>query len=209
MVQLIEFPDLNRLDKDEVDRFLQSTEFSAEQKDSIARSISDFNALHSRKHDHEVQLYTFDVLAMAGDDLRGLPLHLRKTNLERLLARRLDGLTVAPFERGEIGPDLFLGSLPDGPRGLVSKHRDRPYRGGRQKHWISYLQPTRFCGYQRGSGFSKGPRAAMVLYLNDGQRSLFTKELERKGGRRPERPSSKCPSQTAWASRCRAGLCEA
>ncbi|WP_247447720.1 hypothetical protein [Bradyrhizobium sp. 197] len=38
--------------------------------------ISDFNALHSRKH--EVQLYVFDVLAMGGDDLRQLPLHLRK-----------------------------------------------------------------------------------------------------------------------------------
>ena len=26
--------------------------------------ISDFNALHSRKHDHEVQLYAFDCLAL-------------------------------------------------------------------------------------------------------------------------------------------------
>ena len=48
--------------------------------------ISDFNALHSRKHDHEVQLYAFDCLALAGDDLRALPLHLRKANLAR--ARR-------------------------------------------------------------------------------------------------------------------------
>ncbi|WP_371259223.1 hypothetical protein [Bradyrhizobium sp. WSM1743] len=69
--------------------------------------ISDFNALHSRLYDHEVQLYAFDILVMGGDDLRGLPLHLRKTNLERLLARRADGITVAPFERGEIGRDLF------------------------------------------------------------------------------------------------------
>ncbi|WP_346658631.1 MULTISPECIES: RNA ligase family protein [unclassified Bradyrhizobium] len=49
--------------------------------------VSDFNALHSRKHEHEVQLYAFDVLAIGGDDLRQLPLHLRKTNLARLLAR--------------------------------------------------------------------------------------------------------------------------
>ncbi len=64
--------------------------------------ISDFNALHSRKHDHEVQLYAFDVLAIGGDDLRDLPLHLRKTKLETLLAHRPDGITVAPFERGEM-----------------------------------------------------------------------------------------------------------
>lgn len=69
--------------------------------------VSDFNALHSRKHDHEVQLYALDLLVMAGDDLRSLPLHMRKANLEQLLARRPDGITVAPFERGEIGPDLF------------------------------------------------------------------------------------------------------
>ena len=69
--------------------------------------IPDFNALHSGKHDHEMQLYAFDILALDGEDLRGLPLSLRKTNLARLLARRPDGIFVAPFEQGEIGPDLF------------------------------------------------------------------------------------------------------
>jgi len=51
---------------------------------------SDFNALHSRKQNHEVQLCAFDVLAMDGEDLRGLPLSKRKTNLERLLRGRSD-----------------------------------------------------------------------------------------------------------------------
>jgi len=41
--------------------------------------------------DDEVQLYTFDILALDGDDLRMLPLFLRKTNLARLLARRPQG----------------------------------------------------------------------------------------------------------------------
>jgi ATP-dependent DNA ligase len=35
--------------------------------------VADFNLLHSRKHDHEVQLYAFDILALDGDDLGGLP----------------------------------------------------------------------------------------------------------------------------------------
>jgi bifunctional non-homologous end joining protein LigD len=34
--------------------------------------IADFNALHSRKHDDEVQLDAFDILALDGDDLRDL-----------------------------------------------------------------------------------------------------------------------------------------
>jgi bifunctional non-homologous end joining protein LigD len=58
--------------------------------------IADFEALHSRKHEDEVQLYAFDILALDGDDLRGLPLSMRKTNLARLLARRPDGIFVAP-----------------------------------------------------------------------------------------------------------------
>jgi ATP-dependent DNA ligase len=97
---------------------------------------SDFNALLSGKHNDEVQLCAFDVLAMDGDDLRHLPLSLRKTNLQRLLARRPDGIFLSDFEQGEIGPDLFVAACRMGLEGLVSKHRDKPYRGGRQKHWL-------------------------------------------------------------------------
>jgi len=68
---------------------------------------SDFNGLHSRKHDAEVEFYAFDMLVSDGDDLRRLPLSMSKTNLARLLARRVDGIHLAPFEQGEIGPDLF------------------------------------------------------------------------------------------------------
>jgi ATP-dependent DNA ligase len=98
--------------------------------------VADFDALHSRKHEHEVQLYAFDILALDGDDLRGLPLSLRKTNLARLLARRPDGIFVAPFEQGEIGPELFQAACRMGLEGLVSKRRDRPYQAGRSKHWV-------------------------------------------------------------------------
>ena len=98
--------------------------------------ISDFNALHSNRHNDEVQLYAFDVLALDGDDLRRLPLSMRKTNLARLLARRPDGIFLNPFEQGEIGPDLFRKACEFGLEGLVSKHRDRPYQAGRSKHWI-------------------------------------------------------------------------
>jgi ATP-dependent DNA ligase len=98
--------------------------------------ISDFNALHSGRHNDEVQLCAFDVLAMDGDDLRRLPLSMRKANLERLLARRPEGIFLSPFEQGEIGPDLFRKACEFGLEGLVSKHRDRPYQSGRSKHWI-------------------------------------------------------------------------
>jgi bifunctional non-homologous end joining protein LigD len=69
---------------------------------------SDFNGLHSRRHDHEVEFYAFDILVSDGDDLRRLPLSMRKTNLARLLARRVDGIFLSDFKQGEIGPDLIL-----------------------------------------------------------------------------------------------------
>jgi ATP-dependent DNA ligase len=40
----------------------------------------------------KVQLYIFDILAVNGEDLRALPLSLRKTNLARQLACRPDGI---------------------------------------------------------------------------------------------------------------------
>jgi bifunctional non-homologous end joining protein LigD len=98
--------------------------------------IADFDALHSRRHDEEVQLCAFDILVEGDDDLRKLPLHLRKTNLQRLLARRSEGIFVNPFERGEIGPELFQAACRMGLEGLVSKHRDRPYQAGRSKYWV-------------------------------------------------------------------------
>jgi hypothetical protein len=61
---------------------------------------------------------------------------LRKTKLDRLLARRPDGIFVAPFEQGEIGPELFRAACRMGLEGLVSKRRDKPYQAGRSKHWI-------------------------------------------------------------------------
>lgn len=104
--------------------------------------VSDFNALHSRKHDHEVQLYAFDILALGGEDLRPLPLSLRKTNLARLLRGRPDGMFVAPFEAAEIGPDLFGAAVRMGLDGIVSKRRDRRYAAGRSKEWVKVKNRT-------------------------------------------------------------------
>jgi ATP-dependent DNA ligase len=97
---------------------------------------ADFDDLHSQKHNDEVQLYAFDLLSIDGDDLRELPLHLRKNQLARLLARRVDGLQLAPFEQGEIGPELFRAACAHNLVGLVSKRRDRPYRAGKSPDWI-------------------------------------------------------------------------
>jgi bifunctional non-homologous end joining protein LigD len=48
---------------------------------------------------------------------------------------------VAPFEQGEIGPDLFGAACGMALKGLVSKHRDRAYRGGPCRHWVKVKNP--------------------------------------------------------------------
>jgi bifunctional non-homologous end joining protein LigD len=53
-----------------------------------------------------------------------------------MLRRRIDGIILNDFEHGEIGPDLFRHACPMGLEGIVSKHKDQPYRRGRSKHWI-------------------------------------------------------------------------
>ena len=69
--------------------------------------ISDFNALHSRTHNHEVQLCAFDVLALGGDDLRDLPLPMRKTSLDRLLRGRPDGIFINRLRPARSGQTYF------------------------------------------------------------------------------------------------------
>lgn len=99
------------------------------------RGISDWNALHSGRYNGEAQLYAFDCLALDGDDLRDLPLFDRKEKLGKLLHGRPEGIFVAPFEKGEIGPDLFRKACEMGLEGLVSKHRQRRYRP-RTCEWV-------------------------------------------------------------------------
>ena len=89
-----------------------------------------------------MQFYAFDMLAGDGDDYRRLPLSMRKANLARLLARRTEGIFLAPFEQGEIGPDLFRHACLMGLEGMVSKHAQRAYGVGRCKHWMKVKNPN-------------------------------------------------------------------
>src|ERR1700745_3900486 len=124
--------------------------------------VVDFNALHSRQHDEEVQLYAFDILSLDGEDLRSLPLSLRKTNLARLLARRPHGIFVAPFGRGEIGPDLFRAACNMGLEGMVSKRVDCPYLAGRSKDWVK-AKNRNHPAMESGDGLVLKPRMRFAL----------------------------------------------
>ena len=76
---------------------------------------------------------------------------MRKTNLARLLRGRPDGIFVAPFEQGEIGPDLLRAACSWGLEGLVSKLADRPYRAGPVKG-LGQDQEPQASGLLAGAG---------------------------------------------------------
>jgi ATP-dependent DNA ligase len=99
-----------------------------------------------------------EYLAVDGEDLRDLPLSMRKANLERLLRGRPDGIFINPFEIGAIGPDLFRAACNMGLEGLVSKRSDKPYRGGRSPHWIKVKNRARHA-FER-IAIAKGRRRA-------------------------------------------------
>jgi hypothetical protein len=60
----------------------------------------------------------------------------------RLLARRVDGIFIADYEQGEIGPDLFRVACTMGLEGIVSKRCDRAYGEGQCRHWIKVKNPA-------------------------------------------------------------------
>src|SRR5712671_4280617 len=52
------------------------------------RAAATSTGMHSRKHDHKVEFYAFDILIRSdGEVLRKLTLSMRKVSLTRLLAR--------------------------------------------------------------------------------------------------------------------------
>jgi bifunctional non-homologous end joining protein LigD len=78
-------------------------------------------------------------LAADGDDLRKLPLAMRKTN--PAVGQRPECIFGSDFDRGEIGPELFRKACEFGLEGLVSKHRDRAYRAGTSPNWVKVKKP--------------------------------------------------------------------
>jgi bifunctional non-homologous end joining protein LigD len=97
---------------------------------------SDFDKLHARQHDAKIRLVAFDLLTIGADDVRREPLDARKDRLAKLLARANDGIQLSEHLAGEIGPTMFQRACEMRLEGILSKHRHRPYRPGRSRHWL-------------------------------------------------------------------------
>ena len=78
----------------------------------------------------------FDVLAVAGRDLRGLPYRKRRKRLRRLLADAGPPLALMPATRELVGAQAWMRDHADaGVEGVVVKHREHGYRPRRRSWW--------------------------------------------------------------------------
>ncbi|MCC8628854.1 DNA ligase D [Xanthomonas vesicatoria] len=103
-----------------------------------AQGRSDFSALQ-RALDGSAQqplrYLVFDLLGVAGVDLRNTPLLQRKQLLRALLGDTPGTLAYSDHVIGH-GPEVFAASAGKGWEGIVSKRTDAAYHGGRGADWV-------------------------------------------------------------------------
>ncbi|MEA9579911.1 DNA ligase D [Xanthomonas nasturtii] len=103
-----------------------------------AQGRSDFSALQ-RALDGSAQqplrYLVFDLLGVAGVDLRDTPLLQRKQLLRALLGDTPGTLAYSDHVIGR-GPAVFAASADKGWEGIVSKRADAAYHGGRGADWV-------------------------------------------------------------------------
>jgi bifunctional non-homologous end joining protein LigD len=112
-----------------------------------------------------VQVFAFDLPAVAGHDLRALPLTTRKAILQRLVPAR--GVIRYADHVLEAGEAFFAAAAEHDVEGIVAKRADSPYRSGqRSRDWVKIKRPRsdRFAvvGYVPGKG-ARAPLGALML----------------------------------------------
>jgi ATP dependent DNA ligase-like protein len=120
-----------------------------------------------------VTFVAFDLLALAGRDLRGLPYRRRRKRLRRLLDGATPPLALTPATRERVAAQAWLRDYAAvGIEGVVIKHRQHGYRPGRRSSWWKVRSRTTADAVVGGV---IGPLTApemLVLGLPDGRGRL-------------------------------------
>ncbi len=88
-----------------------------------------------------MSFYAFDLLELDGEDWRPRRLEERKAKLEQLLAKVPVGIQYSEHLEGD-GAAIFSLACGLGAEGIVSKHREHPYRSGPSKAWLKIKNPA-------------------------------------------------------------------
>jgi bifunctional non-homologous end joining protein LigD len=103
--------------------------------------VANFEKLHSQAYSDRVFFYAFDLLELGGVDLRPRPLEERRGNLQHLLRKANGGGVQFNEHIDGDGTTIFQHACKLGFEGIVSKHRQHPYRSGPSKVWIKVKNP--------------------------------------------------------------------
>jgi bifunctional non-homologous end joining protein LigD len=142
-----------------------------------AQGISSFARLKNALGDGPpapIHFYAFDLLFEGGEDLRELPLSLRKQRLEALLGNAGKGssLRYSDHVLGS-GPEMWTQACRLGAEGIIAKRADAPYRSGRTKSWLKVKctgrQEVVIGGYTPQKGTSGGLGALLTGVRDDGK----------------------------------------
>jgi ATP-dependent DNA ligase len=100
-----------------------------------------FGLIRSFRHDATAVLCAFDLLELDGEDLRRLPIELRKAGLVQLLNSPHPGIALNEHYVGD-GEIVFEHACKLGCEGIVSKRLGSTYRSGRSKQWVKVKNPA-------------------------------------------------------------------
>ena len=103
--------------------------------------IACFDLIRHWGNDDRAIMRAFDIIELHGDDLRHEPLVSRKATLEVALAGADAGIELNEHLDHEDAALVFAHACKLGYEGIVSKHKDSPYRSGRSPHWIKMKNP--------------------------------------------------------------------
>ncbi|CAO4194161.1 Multifunctional non-homologous end joining protein LigD [Methylorubrum extorquens] len=142
-----------------------------------AEGRSDFARLQNAMRENApLDFFAFDLLALDGEDLTGLPLRERKARLEKLLSGLPPGsrLHFSPHQVGE-GPAALKSACRHGFEGIVAKKLDGTYVSRRSETWLKVkcLARQEFVLIGWTPGTKRAGFASLLLGLKEGEKLRY------------------------------------
>ena len=125
--------------------------------------------------DDALQFHAFDLVELAGEDLKALPNIERKERLEALLSTAGPPIFLADHVIGA-GEKLYETMCAAGQEGIISKKMDAPYRHARSKAWVKVKCTRRqefvIVGWKKSSAKGR-PFASLLMAQHEGGELVY------------------------------------
>lgn len=133
-------------------------------------SFSDLQNAIATGQTGQLTFFAFDLLFCDGWDLTGTALENRKAVLAQITPPHADGIVRYSDHQEGRGPEFLGQAAGFGLEGIVSKRRDKPYRGGRGTGWlkIKCRNEDEFIvvGFTEPEGSRQGFGALLLAYYD-------------------------------------------